>query len=155
MNTRSALKTAVYYFSAVVDSVILTSVVSTQLVLADIQGFGLDVSLNVRLHATVGDLLGLAVPLLLLVGLSFMIAFIIARYLHRLVGGIRTLWYMAAGFTSVPAAIVIIKYFMGGTLLASARTSLGMFLIACCCMSGGWLFAYLSSRFAEREASDA
>jgi hypothetical protein len=62
---------------------------------------------------------------------------------------------MSAGFTSVPAAILIIKYFMGGTLLASARTSLGMFLVACCCMAGGWMFAFLSSRFGDAGAADA
>lgn len=149
------LKTVVFYFAAVIDAVLLISIVSTQLVLADIEGFGLHVSLSDRLQATTHDLLGLAVPLLLLIGLSFIISFVIARYLHRSLGGNRTLWYMAAGFTSVPAAIMLIKYFMGGTLLASARTSLGMFLIACCSMAGGWLFAYLSAAYGKKETDDA
>lgn len=149
------LKTVVFYVAAVVDAVLLVSIVSTQLVLADILGFGLDVSLSDRLQATAHDLLGLAVPLLLLIGLSFVLSFLIAYYLQRTMGGNRTLWYMAAGFTSVPAAIMLIKYFMGGTLLASARTSLGMFLIACCSMAGGWLFAYLSSAYGKKVTTDA
>jgi drug/metabolite transporter (DMT)-like permease len=151
----SKLKTILFFISAVIDAAILTSVVSTQLVLADIKRFGLEVSIGDRVEATIHDLIGLMLPLLMLIGLSFLISFVIARYAYRTLGGNRTLWYMAAGFTSVPAAILIIKYFMGGTLLASARTSLGMFLVACCCMAGGWMFAFLSSRFGDAGTANA
>ena len=136
-----------FYVAAVVDTSILTSIVSTQLILADVAGFGIPVSIGDRIGATIHDLIGLAVPLLLLVGLSFLIAFIIAKYVHRYIGGSRTIWYMAAGFTSIPSAIVLIKAAMGGTLLASARTPLGMMLIAFCGMAGGWIFAWLTSKF--------
>ena len=149
------MKTIALFLVTVVVSAILTSIVSTQLVLADIQSFGLAVSFADRLQATLHDLLGLALPLLMLIGLSFLVAFVIARNAIRIIGGNKSIWYMAAGFTSMPAAIVLIKYFMGGTLLASARTSLGMLLVACCCMAGGWLFAYLNSRFGSAEAADA
>lgn len=149
------MKTVIVYFAAVICAVFLVSIVSTQLVLADIQGFGLEVSLRDRLQATAHDLLGLAVPLLLLIGLSFIVSFVIAYNLHRFLGGNRTLWYTAAGFTSVPVALLLIKYFMGGMLLASARTSPGMFLIACCSMAGGWLFAYLSSAYRNKVTADA
>ena len=151
----SMLKTALFFISAVIDAALLTSIVSTQLVLADIKSFGLEVSIGDRLEATTHDLIGLMLPLLILIGLSFLVSFVIARYAVRIIGGNRTLWYMAAGFTSVPCAILIIKFVMGGTLLAAARTSLGMFLVACCCMAGGWIFAFLSSRFGDAGAADA
>lgn len=149
------MKTIVIFVTAVVFAAILTSIVSTQLVLADIQSFGLAVSLGDRLQATLHDLLGLALPLVMVIGLSFLVAFIVARNAIRMIGGSKMIWYMAAGFTSVPAGIFLIKYFMGGTLLASARTSLGMLLVACCCMAGGWLFAHLNLRFVSAEAADA
>ena len=149
------MKSIAFFLIAVVDAAILTSIVSTQLVLADVQSFGLEVSAGDRLQTTLADLLGLAVPLLMLIGLCFLIAFTIARYAIRMIGGNRMLWFMAAGFTSVPAGIVVIKYFMGGTLLASARTPLGMALIACCSMAGGWVFAYLTARFGAQGASNA
>ena len=151
----SMLKTTLFFISAVIDAALLTSIVSTQLVLADVKSFGLEVSIGDRLDATIHDLIGLMLPLLILIGLSFLVSFAIARYAVRIIGGNRTLWYMAAGFTSVPAAILIIKYFMGGTLLAAARTSLGMFLVACCCMAGGWVFAFLTSRFGNAGVADA
>ena len=149
------LKTTLFFISAVIDAALLTSVVSTQLVLADVRSFGLEVSIGDRLAATVHDLIGLMLPLLILIGLSFLVSFVIARYAVRIIGGNRTLWYMAAGFTSVPAALLIIKYFLGGTMLAAARTSLGMFLVACCCMAGGWIFAFLTARFGTAGKADA
>jgi hypothetical protein len=149
------MKTVAFFLIAVVDAAILTSIVSTQLVLADITRFGLDVSLGDRLQTTLNDLLGLAVPLLILIGLCFLIGFSVARLAVRIVGGSRTIWYMAAGFTSVPAGIVVIKYVMGGTLLASARTPFGMLLIAGCCMVGGWMFAFLSARYGNEEKANA
>ncbi len=151
----SKLKTTLFFISAVVEAAFLTSIVSTQLVLADVKSFGLPVSPGDRLQATIHDLIGLMVPLLMLIGLSFLISFVIARFAHKALGGNRTLWYMTAGFTSVPVAILIIKFFMGGTLLASARTPLGMFLVACCCMAGGWLFAFLSSKSGNAGQADA
>jgi len=144
-----------YFVTAVLGAAVLTSIVSTQLVLADVMSFGLAVSSSDRLQATVHDLIGLALPLLILTGLSFLASFVIAHHAIRIVGGNRIIWYMAAGFTSVPAAMLIIKYFMGGTLLASARTPLGMLLLACCCMAGGWIFGFLSSRNDEAAAADA
>jgi hypothetical protein len=150
----TTMKTLAYFVVAVVDAYILTSIVSTQLVLADIQSFGLAVSFGDRVQATLHDLLGLALPLLVLIGLSFLVAFAVARYAFRTIGGNKMMWFMVAGFTSVPAGIVLIKYFMGGTLLASARTSLGMLLVALCGMAGGWVFAYLTSRFG-RVSADA
>lgn len=149
------MKTIAFFLIAVVDAAILISIVSTQLVLADVQSFGLEVSAADRLQTTLADLLGLAVSLLMLIGLSYLIAFTIARYAIRMIGGNRMLWYLAAGLTSVPAGIVLIKFFMGGTLLASARTPLGMTLIACCSMAGGWVYAYLTARFGPREANNA
>ena len=62
------IKTAVFYVAAVVDTSILTSIVSTQLILADVASFGIPVSIGDRIGATIHDLIGLAVPLLLLVG---------------------------------------------------------------------------------------
>jgi len=148
------IKTLLIFLAAVVDTAILTSLVSTQLVLADLSGFGLTVTFSDRLQATLHDLLGLAAPLLILIGLSFLVAFTVARYAIRF-GGSTRLWYLAAGFFSIPAAIILIKYFMGGTLLASARTPLGMLLVAFCGMAGGWIYSYLKDRFGDKVSANA
>ena len=148
-------KSILFFLAAVVDASILTSIVSTQLVLADLTSFGLTVTFSDRLQATLHDLLGLAAPLLALIGLSFLVSFAIARYAIRTIGGSRKLWFMAAGFTSVPTAIVVIKFFMGGTLLAAARTPLGMLLVALCCMAGAWIYVYLNEQYGNWKTADA
>jgi hypothetical protein len=141
------IKTVLFFIMAVVDAAILTSIVSTQLVLADVKYFGLDVTMGDRVNATIHDLLGVGPALLMLIGLSFLVAFVIARYAHRHIGGNRALWFSAAGFLSMPSALLLLKMAMGGTLLASARTSLGMFLVACCCMAGGYGYAWVTERY--------
>lgn len=141
------LKSAVFFVVAVVDTWILTSIVSTQLVLADVSGFGLQVSIGDRVSATLHDLLGLAPALLPITGVGFLIAFTAARNAHRIVGGGRTAWFTAAGFVSLPAAMLIMKFSMGLTGLAAARTPAGLLLVGCCSLTGGWLYGYLSSRY--------
>jgi hypothetical protein len=149
------MRSAAIFLIAVLAAAIPASVVSTQLVLADVQSFGLAVTAGDRLQTTLHDLLGLGPPLLILIGLCFSIAFFVARQAIRISGGYQTIWYMAAGLTSVPAGIIVIRFFLGVTLPASARTALGMFLIACCCMAGGWLYAYLMASNKIRGQADA
>ena len=148
------IKNAAIFLIAVIDAAILTSIVSTQLVLSDVQSFGLAVSFGDRMRTTLHDLLGLGPPLLILIGLCFLIAFFIARRAIRIIGGSPLIWYMAAGLTSLPAGIFVIRYFLGVTLPASARTPLGMLSLACCCMAGGWLYGYLMARYGSQETAD-
>lgn len=58
------IKLLFIFAAAVVTTFLLMSVVGTQLVLADIKSFGLQVSLADRISATLHDLLGL-LPILL------------------------------------------------------------------------------------------
>lgn len=140
------IRTTISFVGAVIDATILTIVVATQLVLNDILGFGLEVTWGDRLDATIHDLIGLAIPLLILIGISFLVAFPVARYACRRLGGSKMLWYIAAGFLSIPAALMIARLIMGLTVFAAARTSLGMFLVACCGAAGGSLFVFLSGK---------
>jgi hypothetical protein len=147
-------KTILLFIGAVLLASLLTSLVSTQIVIAELNNFGIRVSLTDRLCATVKDLYGLGVSLFVMITPGFLIGFIIAKYAHHLLGGNRTLWYITAGFSTFPITLLLIKYFMGVTLLASARTSFGMLLVACCCMLGGWMFANVSAGFNSKETDD-
>ncbi len=137
------LKTLLYFIVTVLATFLLVSIVGTQLVLADILSFGLPVSLSDRVSATIHDILGLATMLPILVSVTFLLAFVIAETVRRVLNGKRSYWYMAAGVTSLPASLVLIKTLMGGTVFAAARTGIGMLLIALCGLFGGWLFARL------------
>lgn len=140
------IRTMLYFIVAVLATFLLASMLGTQLVLADILSFGLVVSLSDRVSATIHDIAGLATMLPLLISVTFLLAFIIAESGRRILTGKRTYWYMAAGLTSLPAALTLIKTLMGGTVFAAARTGSGMLLFALCGLIGGWLFARLVNR---------
>jgi ABC-type multidrug transport system permease subunit len=127
-------------------SFLLASIAGTQIILADIKSFGLGVSFSDRVSATLHDIIGLGPSLSIMIGAAFLVAFIVAALCYRFLGGKRTYWYLAAGFTSIPATLLLIKTLMGGTLFAAARGGLGMLLIAICGLAGGWVFARLTEK---------
>lgn len=134
-------KTVLRFIATVLIAALLTSFVATQIILSELEGFGISVSLFDRFVTTMTDLIGLGITLVVLIAPGFLIGFVIAKYAHQFIGGNRKLWYAAAGLLSFPVTLYLIKYFMGVTLLASARTPWGMLLAGLCCMFAGWLFA--------------
>ncbi len=128
---------------AVVTTYLLMSLVGTQLVLADVGSFGLEVSFADRVSASLHDMLGLLPILLALVSVALAVAFSLANRCIRWFAGSGVFWYSFAGLCSMPAALLLIKYFMGITIFAAARSSLGMFLVSLCGLAGGWVFAQL------------
>tara|TARA_R110000744_G_scaffold7183_4_gene24598 strand:- start:1194 stop:1661 length:468 start_codon:yes stop_codon:yes gene_type:complete len=139
-------KTIVLFIVTTITATLLVCVVSTQIVLADVQSFGLNISTEVRLDTTIKDLIGLGPVLYLLTAPGFLIGFIIAKYAHKFMGGNRMAWYIAAGCTTFPLTMVLIQYNMGLTIIAAVRTQMGLLLATLCCMFSAWLFAFLTSR---------
>lgn len=132
------------FITAVVTTHVLTSVIGTQFVLADIQSYGIAVSLSDRVVATWHDVYGLVPTLPILITAAFLVAFVVAALGNRFLGGDRRFWYLVAGLTSLPAAMLLIKSTMGITPFAAAGTASGMLLISVCGMVGGFLFSGLT-----------
>jgi hypothetical protein len=139
-------QTVLVFLGAVLFSTVLASTVGTQLVLSEIQGFGLDITLRERLLFTLHDMIGFGPTLSILIGVTFLIAFLIAALALRKLGGNRIYWYMAAGFTSLPLTLLLIRLVMGVSVFAASRTLAGILLVALCALSGGWLFARLTNK---------
>ena len=87
--------------------------------------------------------------------MSFAVAFLIAFLGHRRLGGNRIAWYMAAGLTSFPATIMLLRIVMGVNVVAAARHLPGLIILSLCCMLGGWAFGWLTGRFGGTEKTDA
>ena len=138
------IKSILAYLVATVVAYLLTSAMGTQFVLADIKSYGLVVSLSDRVAATLHDIAGLVPVLLILVSATYLVAFIIAALSHRFVGGSRLYWFLVAGFTSLPATMMLMKSTMGITPFAPAGTNFGLFLIALCGLAGAWVYARLT-----------
>jgi len=140
------LKIIVLFIFSTLIATLFVCIVSTQIILAEVQTFGLSISTSVRLEATMKDLLGLFPALYLLISAGFFIGFIIAKYAHQFIGGKRMVWYMIAGATTFPLTLYIIQFTMGLTIIASARTPEGLLLTTCCCIFSAWVFSFLTSR---------
>jgi len=138
------IKSILSYLVATVVAYLLTSAMGTQFVLADIKSYGLVVSLSDRVAATLHDIAGLVPVLLILVSATYLVAFIIAALGHRFMGGSRLYWFLVAGFTSLPATMMLMKSTMGITPFAPAGTNFGLFLIALCGLAGAWVYARLT-----------
>ena len=145
------VKLVLSFIASVIVASVLTSVFITQFNLAEVAGFGLQVSFSDRLTATAHDVIGLSQvgvipPLPMVIASSNLVGFIVAALCHRFFRGVRIYWYMLAGFVSFPTALFIIAAELGGMMLAPARATFGMFVVALCSMTGGWLFARLSAK---------
>lgn len=139
-------KTITLFIVTTLIATLLVCIVSTQIILAEVQSFGLGISTAVRLEATLKDLLGLFPTLYVLISVGFLIGFIVAQYTHQLIGGNRFFWYIAAGATTFPLTLFIIQSTIGLTVIASARTQQGLLLTTCCCVFSAWVYAFLTSR---------
>lgn len=132
------------FFIAVLVAYLLMSVMGTQYVLADVESYGLVVSLSDRISATVHDLYGLLPAMLIIVSATFLIAFMLAALGVRIAGGGRRYWFLAAGLASLPATMMLIKQTMGIKPFAPAGSTLGMLLIAFCGFAGAYVYVRLT-----------
>lgn len=138
------IKIILAFFIAAAVTHVLTSITGTQFVLADIQGYGLTVSMADRLAATAHDIVGLVPVMPILVSVTFLVAFVVAALGYRFIGGGRRYWYLAAGFASLPATMMLMKSTMGITAFAPAGSIPGLLLIALCGLAGAWVYVRLT-----------
>ncbi len=140
------IKIVLIFMLSVSVSFLLASISGTQVVLADVSSFGLKVSFTDRISTTIQDIAGLSLTLPILIGAAFLIAFLIAALCNRFIGGNRSMWYLAAGFSSLPLTLILTKILMGGTLFAAARSGLGLLLFAFSGLVGAWVFAHMTQK---------
>ena len=94
-----------------------------------------------RLSATVHDIIGMGPLYALIAAVAFLPAFVLATVLLRWVPGPRPFWFAVAGGAAIVTAILVIRYFVGGTIIGGARMPLGLLGQALACGVAGWLFA--------------
>ena len=129
------------YLAAVAAAAVLGCAASTQFTLNGLGGFGIDVPLADRLSATVHDIIGMGPLYALIAAVAFLPAFVLATVLLRWVPGPRPFWFAVAGGAAIVTAILVIRYFVGGTIIGGARMPLGLLGQALACGVAGWLFA--------------
>lgn len=133
------------YLAAVAAAAVLGCAASTQITLNTLSGFGIDVPLADRAAAIAHDIVGMGPFYAQIAAVAFLPAFVIADFLLRWVPGPRPFWFAVAGGAAIVTAILIIRYFVGGTVIGGARTPFGLLAQALACGIAGWLFARVTA----------
>ncbi len=132
------------FFPAVLLTYVLGSISSTQIILGNLQGMGVDVSSLVRLSTTFHDLVGLASSYLLLILVAFLLGLPVAAGLNKLMPGHRLALFVLAGFVAIVALHLIMKAVLGLSGIAATRTMFGLLSQGCAGAVGGYLYFRLS-----------
>ena len=132
------------FIPAVLLAYFLASVLVTQANLAAVQSMGLEVSTGVRLDTTVRDMVGMASSYLILILVSFTLAFPVAAGLTRRLPRQRALLFTLAGFVAIVALHLIMKAALGLSGIAPTRTLAGLLSQGVAGAVGGYCYHALS-----------
>ncbi len=132
------------FFPAVLLTYVLASIMSTQIILGNLQSMGVDVSAAVRISTTFHDLLGLASSYLLLILVAFVLGLPVAAGLTKLMPSQRLALFTLAGFVAIVALHLIMKAALGLSGIAATRTMFGLLAQGIAGAAGGYLYFHLS-----------
>jgi hypothetical protein len=137
------------YTGAVVAAFLAASILATQFILANVAEMGMDVSLGVRLQATLHDIAGLSATYLPLIAIAFLVALLVASGITRVLPRQRLLLFTLAGAVGIIALHTIMKAVLGLSGIAATRTLAGLLSQGLAGALGGYVF------FTIREATSA
>lgn len=121
----------------------LASILHTQTILAEYTALGIKIGFADRLATVYRDLVGLAPTYGIVILIGLLIAFIVAWLLQRKLSGRSVWWYGAAGGAAILAILMAMYPLMNITLLASARSTVGLLLQITAGICGGVLYGSL------------
>ena len=127
---------------------LLCSLISSYFVLAGLAAVGVDISLDDRLAMTLHDL-GIFTTLLLVVSASFLIGFMVATLASRWLGGKRLIWLLAAGFSAVICALLLLEVAFQLMPIAGARSTAGLISMGLAGLLGAYVFAHFTRNMAN------
>jgi len=136
------------FFPAVLLTYVLASLFSTQIILGNLQGMGVDVSTMVRLSTSFHDLMGLTSSYLVLILIAFILGLPVAAGLTRLMPEHRLFLFILAGFVAIVSLHLIMKAVLGLSGIAATRTLFGLLCQGAAGAAGGYLY-YRLSRLVE------
>ncbi len=139
-------KSLLGWCAAVVTTAVSGSVVQSQINLASISALGHRISLGDRLGMTLFDLARFAPVWTLIVAFGFLLAWPVAGLLSRRWPQRRAPLFPLAGFAAIAAALVIMDAMLPVTVVAAARTTVGMLLLGLCGALGGWVYLQVTAQ---------
>lgn len=143
MNLR---RSAIGYLAAVTITSVAGSIVQTQFNLAALQGLGVSIPLDLRLHTTVQDLIGFAPLFAALVAAALLVAFVVTGLLLRWLPLPVISLHVLAGTAAMLALLLIMDAMLPVTPIAAARSTAGLLTMSLSGAPGGLLFAAIARR---------
>jgi hypothetical protein len=134
------MKVVMAYSGAVLAAFVTASVLATQIILGNVAAMGMDVTLGVRLHATLHDIVGLSLTYLPLIAIAFLLALLVVGGLVRLLPGQRALLFALAGGAALVSLHVIMKAVLGISGIAATRSLAGLLSQGLAGAAGGYAF---------------
>ncbi|NWG45959.1 MAG: hypothetical protein HXY25_05355 [Alphaproteobacteria bacterium] len=126
---------------------VLAAMLHTQFVIGAMQGIGMSVPGSERLAWTAHDILGMGPAYGVVMLAGFLLAFLVAAAVLRLVPGLRAIGYPLAGAAAVATALLLMETQFNGTMpIAGARSGLGFAAQVLAGAAGGFVFGALGRR---------
>lgn len=129
---------------AVAAALAVASIISTQFVIAGLQGVGVEIPFATRLSMTVTDL-ALLRFYAMSGGTAMLVAFLVAGACAKWLPGSRQVWFTVAGFAALICALMLLELIIGAMFIAGARSLPGHVLQGVAGAFGGWIFARLTT----------
>lgn len=150
---KNKLTLVLHFAVAGVLCVISAILLHTQMVLAQLAQIGIEISFADRLYMSSQDLLGLSPTYgsIVLIGLG--LAFVVTFYINKYTFVKSYYLYVLAGGLAVLTILMAMYPILNITLLAGARTPLGLMLQMFAGCVGGFCFAYLRKNHAHKQAT--
>ena len=139
-----AVRYTIAFLVSVVAATALASIISTQFVIAGLQGIGVEIPFGTRVSMTVTDLALLRIYLIM-GGTAMLVTFFVAGACAKWLPGSRQVWFTVAGFAALTCVLLLVESMLGAMLIAGARSLLGLLLQGIAGAFGGWTFARLTS----------
>lgn len=140
------IKTLKAFIPATLLAFVLASVLSTQMILANVQAMGLDVSMGVRFATTLQDLVGMASSYLILITIAFILALPVATWFSRRSPGRSAVLYALAGFVAIGVLHFALQAALSIHPVPVTRTLPGLLGQCLAGAAGGWCFHLLRER---------
>ena len=135
-----------HFLIAVLCTYALASLAHSQFVLSELSAVNIDITLAARISMSLDDILGFFPILAAAIALSLLLGFgtvaLIRKFQPQL-----TLWlYPVAGAAAILVMLLAMHPILDITLIAGARSTLGMISQSLAGLMGGWLFMRLRKK---------
>lgn len=143
---RKAFTLFLHFFAAVLVTFVLASLFHSQFVLHELTRLGVEITIQTRITSSMEDLIGLLPGYGAVITVSLLLGFLIIWGVRRFRPSLTVWSYAAGGFTAMLVAHIAMYPIMNITLIAGARSDLGLLCQCVAGLCGGAAFAYERSK---------